>query len=140
MKSLTAPWFYVIASLVAFALAGCKPESSTGIASVADASGAHCDSAAPYTLVVKDADGRRLRLVHSAGGWRYQPDQRTARDLSFPRMDLSPVLSAQALNDDVAESKAFMPADPLSVFIDGPTGYTFAWTDGAWKFVGRISD
>jgi hypothetical protein len=29
----------------------------------------------------------------------------------------------------------------MAVFIDGPTGYTFAWTaEGGWKFVGHLSD
>jgi hypothetical protein len=29
----------------------------------------------------------------------------------------------------------------MAVFIDGPTGYTFAWNgDSGWKFVGQISD
>jgi hypothetical protein len=30
---------------------------------------------------------------------------------------------------------------PMTVFIDGPTGYTYVWTpDNGWKFVGFISD
>jgi hypothetical protein len=31
--------------------------------------------------------------------------------------------------------------DPLAVFVDGPTGYTFAWIrDAGWKFVGHVAD
>jgi hypothetical protein len=29
---------------------------------------------------------------------------------------------------------------PLTVFIDGPSGYTYVWMrDEGWKFVGRIA-
>jgi hypothetical protein len=32
-------------------------------------------------------------------------------------------------------------ADPLAVFVDGPTGYTFVYTaENGWKFVGYLSD
>jgi hypothetical protein len=31
--------------------------------------------------------------------------------------------------------------DPLTVFIDGPSGFTFVWDrEGGWKFVGKIVD
>jgi hypothetical protein len=31
--------------------------------------------------------------------------------------------------------------EPLTVFIDGPTGFTFVWMrDAGWKFVGRVVD
>jgi hypothetical protein len=50
-------------------------------------------------------------------------------------------MSAQALEDAATERDAREYMDPLSVFIDGPTGYTFTWTgEGGWKFAGRISD
>lgn len=40
-----------------------------------------------------------------------------------------------------AGTTALPTDDPMAVFIDGPTGYTFAWTnDGGWKFVGHIAD
>jgi hypothetical protein len=30
---------------------------------------------------------------------------------------------------------------PTTVFIDGPTGYTYFWTpEIGWKFVGRVTD
>jgi hypothetical protein len=37
-------------------------------------------------------------------------------------------------------ASAVPSAEPLTVFIDGPSGYTFVWTrEGAWKFVGKIA-
>ena len=39
-------------------------------------------------------------------------------------------------------AKEATPADePLTVFIDGPSGFTFVWDrEGGWKFVGKIVD
>lgn len=36
---------------------------------------------------------------------------------------------------------AIPDGEPLTVFIDGPSGFTFVWDrDGGWKFVGKIVD
>ena len=38
--------------------------------------------------------------------------------------------------------KEATPGDePLTVFIDGPSGFTFVWyRESGWKFVGKVSD
>jgi hypothetical protein len=134
MTSLTLRRLLAIAAILT--AAACTTGNS--VDTTAAASVARADS---YTLVLTDANGHRVRLNYSPGrGWTYlagqQPEQ-TPRALSLA--DFSPVMRAQALSDADADRKA-LAADPLSVFIDGPTGYTFAWTgDGGWKFVGRVS-
>jgi hypothetical protein len=135
MTSLTLRRLLAIAAILT--AAGCTTGNSvdtTAAASVA--------SAGSHTLVLTDANGHRVRLNYSPGrGWTYLAGQRpaqTPRALSLA--DFSPVMRAQALSDADADRQALANADPLSVFIDGPTGYTFAWTgDGGWKFVGRVS-
>ena len=40
-----------------------------------------------------------------------------------------------------AAKEAVLDDEPLSVFIDGPSGFTFVWNrDGGWKFVGKVTD
>lgn len=46
-----------------------------------------------------------------------------------------------AITASRADTTAVPLDEPLAVFIDGPTGFTFAWTSAAgWKFVGRMPD
>lgn len=46
----------------------------------------------------------------------------------------------QAASAIVAVSKS-QASDPVAVFVDGPTGYTFVWSaDTGWKFVGPLGD
>jgi hypothetical protein len=93
-------------------------------------------TSSPQVLDFKDADGNTARLLYSPGeGWRYLDDRAT--DGATGVADnawLSPV--APALAESVA-----LRHDPMTVFIDGPTGYVYAWTpDAAWKFVGYLND
>jgi hypothetical protein len=40
-----------------------------------------------------------------------------------------------------AAKEAVSGDEPLTVFIDGPSGFTYVWNrDGGWKFVGKIAD
>jgi hypothetical protein len=92
----------------------------------------------PLTLYLEDASGNAFRLVHVQGagwkraeGWK-SPDR--AGDSLFHKMFWSKT-TAQAAKEEV-------PYDgPLTVFIDGPSGFTYVWNrDGGWKFVGKIAD
>lgn len=134
-------------TVLALALAGCAADSAENQVAGAptESSAERCPGAIPsHTIVVKDADGRVHRLVHCPDhGWKHFEDQQLgakAPNLSFPQVQLSPVMSAHALTEVAFENEAAANADPLAVFVDGPTGYTFAWVDGGWQFVGRISD
>jgi hypothetical protein len=154
MTTLTEPRFLACVSggliITLATLTGCtNPSDTTAIVSAAantELSAGYCaaDTSA-HTLVVKDVDGHTLKLVRSPGyGWRYQPDPHAERitvNRTFPQVELSPVMSAHALEDAATERELGSHVDPLAVFIDGPTGYTFTWTgEGGWKFVGRVSD
>ena len=92
-------------------------------------------TSSPQVLRFKDVDGNPVHLLYSPGeGWAYL-DERAAEDATgLANNALSPVPSA------FAESRA-PRVDPMTVFIDGPTGYVYAWTpDAGWKFVGYLSD
>jgi hypothetical protein len=130
-----------------FALLGFTAGVSTGGREAADAPRSHAlvtgpgderydaGTSSPQVLHFKDVDGNAVRLLYSPGeGWKYL-DNRAAEDTtSVASNALSPVSPA------FAESRA-PRVDPMTVFIDGPTGYAYVWTpDAGWKFVGSISD
>ena len=93
----------------------------------------------PITLYLEDSSGNAFRLVHVYGtGWRYaegwkSPDSAAA----------SPLRKVVSLSTDPARfaEGATPDGEPLTVFIDGPSGFTFVWDrEGGWKFVGKIAD
>jgi hypothetical protein len=101
-----------------------------------------CASDNSRTLVLEDAAGNVRRLVHSRDqGWRFVSDAQPEDSSSaLQRVNLSLLPSAHA-RDSAPTSGNSADGQPMAVFIDGPTGYTFAWTgDSGWKFVGQISD
>jgi hypothetical protein len=94
-------------------------------------------SSAP-TIMLSGPTGDRLTLVHSAdAGWQLQAGWASEQRDDSPRSVkavYSDVRSSQADNQPVLEH-------PLTVFVDGPTGYTFIYLlDEGWKFVGQVAD
>ena len=92
----------------------------------------------PLTLYLEDASGNAFRLVHvQDAGWKYaegwkSPDRGAwlFRTTAFGSKTPAPATKA-AVPDD----------EPLTVFIDGPSGFTYVWNrDDGWKFVGKIAD
>jgi hypothetical protein len=92
----------------------------------------------PLTLYMEDASGNPFRLVHvQDAGWKYaegwkSPDRGAwlFRTTAFGSRTPAPATKA-AVPDD----------EPLTVFIDGPSGFTYVWNrDDGWKFVGKIAD
>jgi hypothetical protein len=87
---------------------------------------------APLTLLVQSPGGSTLRLTYIQDeGWKFDD-----RDASLERTEgrVMPAAVSQQKEDAVANR-------PLTVFIDGPSGYTYVWIrDQGWKFVGRITD
>jgi hypothetical protein len=93
----------------------------------------------PLTLYMEDINGNAFRLIHVQGtGWKYaegwkSPDSAAAS--LFRKVESRSTPPARP-------AKEAVPADePLTVFVDGPSGFTFAWDrEGGWKFVGTIVD
>ena len=91
----------------------------------------------PVTLYIEDASGSPFRLVHDQGsGWRYVEGWKS------PSAAASLFRKVAFGSTTPAPAKGATPdGEPQTVFIDGPTGFTFVWDrDGGWKFVGKIAD
>jgi hypothetical protein len=86
----------------------------------------------PLTLLVQRSNGGTVRLTYVPDeGWKLAD-----RDAGLKSAEarITPAVASQQEQDAIANH-------PLTVFIDGPTGYTYIWIrDGGWKFVGRITD
>jgi hypothetical protein len=93
-----------------------------------ETAGAH----SPLTLPVQSPGGNTLWLTYiQDDGWKLDD-----HDASLKRTEagVTPAVASQQKEDAIA-------IRPLTVFIDGPTGYTYVWIrDQGWKFVGRIAD
>jgi hypothetical protein len=89
-------------------------------------------TAAPLTLHVQDASGNAVRLVHLPGvGWQYDEARGAGSPLKKAALQTSATTASGGSGGDV----------PLTVFIDGPSGFTYVWNrDDGWKCVGRLVD
>jgi len=93
----------------------------------------------PLTLYIEDASGNAFRLVHVQGtGWKYaevsksvhRSDGSLFRQIAFGSKTLPRAANA-----------AIPGGEPLTVYIDGPSGFTYVWNrDEGWKFVGKVAD
>jgi len=85
----------------------------------------------PLTLMLQSPSGGTSKLTYAdKDGWRL--DDREAK-LRPSDARLTPASAEPQKEQTDAER-------PMTVFIDGPTGYTDVWTrDQGWKFVGRMS-
>jgi hypothetical protein len=93
----------------------------------------------PLTLYMEDSGGNAFRLVHLQGtGWRYAEGWQSphSADASLPhKVGFQSTTSAPPAKDASPDD------EPLTVFIDGPSGFTFVWDrEGSWKFVGKIAN
>ena len=92
----------------------------------------------PVTLYIEDSSGSAFRLVHVQGtGWKYAEGWKSSESATasfFRKVTFRSTTPVPA--------KAATPeGEPLTVFIDGPSGFTYVWDrDGGWKFVGKIAD
>jgi hypothetical protein len=93
------------------------------------------DNGSPLTLFVQHPDGQEMRLEYRSGnGWRAQQGHGAP-----PSAQREVALSAAATSTDEDPSAG---GQPLSVFVDGPTGYVFVWNadQAAWQFMGRVAE
>ena len=96
---------------------------------------------APLTLLLSGPKGEHSTLAYSAdSGWRMQPGWITAKAAEGGgKSPLTPVAFPAAAPDLAAQTPAL--ARPLTVFLDGPTGFTFVYVpDEGWKYVGQIAN
>ena len=77
------------------------------------------------TLDIAGPTGKPLRLIHLQGvGWKYADS-----------------LTVNAVGSTTRETEelATPTAEFLAVFVDGPSGFAYAWnSDQGWKFIGRV--
>jgi hypothetical protein len=89
------------------------------------------------TLYVQDPNGKPLQLVYVAGtGWKYGVSESRDQEGSslFRKIAFWSKTSVPAAKDVVQND------EPLTVFIDGPSGFTYVWDrDAGWKFVGKLT-
>lgn len=85
----------------------------------------------PLTLFIQPPAGRTMRLTYSVNdGWHAS----TTRGATTQVAGAAYAVAAQT----EPESEA---GQPMTVFIDGPSGFTYFWVpDIGWKFVGRVTD
>lgn len=135
----------IAAAIVGVAAISCAAKDSGGLppatasasatAQRGGAIGQACLGRAPtQVLSLRNGKDATFNLAYFRGcGWRYLPVRQTMdQPLSAPRA--IPVAEAAPL------SAALPPGEPLTVLIDGPTGYTFVWSqDEGWKFVGQVA-
>lgn len=144
MKLSTSTGRFVIAALTVFTLAASTPASSAGNGS--DARNAdqvptptspaipsheHKGHLASSLVLLVDAPtGGTVRLTYIQDtGWSFV--QAAGDGASQPRM------TSTAAGQ---HAQGPLPNEPLTVFIDGPTGFTYVWIrDVGWKFIGRIA-
>jgi hypothetical protein len=115
-------------AIATFALASCAADDLSATTDQEPCAGQE----PTQTIFLEDARGHSFRLAHfSECGWKYV-SSRDESETALGNLSFSPV----------AESRADTPSEePLAVFVDGPTGYTFAYVqDAGWKFVGKVTN
>ena len=107
-------------------------------AATASAESRNAESASPLTLYLENATGEAFRLFQVPGkGWQYADGWKSSaseRDSRLQKTAFTTDTRSTAANEAIADD------DTLTVFIDGPSGFTFVWKqDEGWKFVGKIA-
>jgi hypothetical protein len=124
-RSFSMSWRLLVAALAGSALAAG--------ASAVFGQTALAPTSAP-TILLSGPGGERFTLVRSTDdGWRLQPGW-NAEGNGWGTAALAAVGAPS-----IAAQQTL--ARPLTVFVDGPTGFTFMYVlDEGWKFVGRVAD
>ncbi|MFU2487668.1 hypothetical protein [Thauera sp. WH-1] len=111
---------------------GNEPASTAVLRSAACTCSTPSDAASQLSIPVRGPDGKALRLdLRSGNGWRFAG---------------APGVGATALDVDTEIPEALeaehqvLVEHPLSVTVDGPTGFVFGWMHetASWEFIGRV--
>jgi hypothetical protein len=133
-----------VAAVVTLAAISCgaQDRASLPLATTSSATPAESDAAvsqgclgAPTQILsLRDAKNVPFSLAYFRGcGWRYRP-------IRQPMDEHLSQSGKNLVSETTLMSAALPPDEPLTVFVDGPTGYTFVWIrDAGWKFVGQLA-
>jgi len=88
-------------------------------------------------LLLSGPTGARFTLVQSADAvWRLHAGWNAGEGANAAQSTKSVLRTAGAPADEQSVLER-----PLTVFVDGPTGYTFIYAlDEGWKLIGRLAD
>ena len=86
----------------------------------------------PWTVFIDAPTRSTFRLVYVPDeGWKFA-DRAVGHKATVAAL----IPTAMSRSDEGSAAD-----EPLAVFIDGPTGFTYVWMrDTGWKFVGRVAD
>ncbi|MDM0112735.1 hypothetical protein QTI66_11295 [Variovorax sp. J22R133] len=138
-KTFHSFWQVPAAVVVAGVLAG---GASTALAQT---TGAPTQAqGAPLTLLLSGPGGKPSALVYSQdGGWRLHAGwDAAAPGAQSASAGTSTGFIRTGLKPPPIPAEVQAPVErPLTVFIDGPTGFTYIYgSDEGWKFVGQIAN
>jgi hypothetical protein len=109
-----------------------RKETTTGRKAATPCEEQASSANSPLTLLIQPPVGSTVRLTYvPADGWKLDtPD-------AAPKATQGRVTPVGTSRHEESHGKN----EPMTVFIDGPTGYTYIWIqDKGWKFAGRITD
>jgi hypothetical protein len=92
----------------------------------------------PLSFVVQGPAGNEVRLDYVPGnGWQSTDAAASGGEVRKVAANEDDMSAASPASADASAGE-----QPLSVVIDGPTGFVYVWShdSAAWKFVGHISD
>ena len=106
-----------------------SPKSETGPPAELTSAAVQADSR--LALAVVGPSGDTYHLVYAPGqGWQF---------VNLPT-GVAPIKVKSSGDFATLFAATTSEVHPQTVFIDGPTGYTFVWVaDSGWKFVGTIT-
>ena len=89
----------------------------------------------PLTLLIQPPVGSTMRLTYvPSDGWKLDTPADAPKAPKAPKGRVTPVGTSR-----LEESHG--TNEPMTVFIDGPTGFTYIWRQNqGWTFAGRVTD
>ncbi|SEC68724.1 hypothetical protein SAMN02787142_1793 [Burkholderia sp. WP9] len=107
-------------------------ETTTGHDAAAPCKAQASNANSPLTVLIQPPAGGTMRLTYvPADGWKLDAADAAPK---AAKGRVTPVGTSRREDNRGA-------SQPTTVFIDGPTGYTYIWRqDLGWTFAGRVTD